>query len=54
MGKEISTFGNIETEKKNYRYETPIFLKDVDVEKVFVSIKISFGEKNYKYFIGYL
>ena len=29
-------------------------LKDVDIEKVLVSNKISFGEKNYKYFIGYL
>ena len=46
---------NIEIEKnKFYRYKTPIFLKDVDIEKVLVSNKISFGEKNYKYFIGYL
>ena len=29
-------------------------LRDVDIEKVLVSKKISFGEKNYKYFIGYL
>ena len=29
-------------------------LRDVDTEKVLVSNKISFGEKNYKYFIGYL
>ena len=29
------------------------FLKDVDIEKVLVSYKVSFGEKNYKYFIGY-
>ena len=27
---------------------------DVHIEKVLVSNKISFGEKNYKYFIGYL
>ena len=27
---------------------------DVDIEKVLVSNKISFREKNYKYFIGYL
>ena len=26
----------------------------LDVEKVLVSYKISFSEKNYKYFIGYL
>ena len=55
MGKEILTFGNIEIEKsKFYRSKTPIFLKDVDIEKVLVSNKISFGGKNYKYFIGYL
>ena len=30
------------------------FLKDVNIKKVLVSNKISFGEKNYKYFIGYL
>ena len=48
MGKEILTFGNIEIEKsKFYRSKTPIFLKDVDIEKVLVSNKISFGEKNY-------
>ena len=40
--------------KKNYRNKTPIFLKDADIEKVLVSNKISFGEKNYKYLIGYL
>ena len=54
MGQEISTFGNIEIEKnKLYRHKTPIFWGDVDTEKVLVSNKISFREKNYKYFIGY-
>ena len=49
MGKEILTFGNIEIEKnKFHRCKTPIFLKDADIEKVLVSNKISFGEKNYK------
>ena len=55
MGKEILTFGNIEIEKRNvYRYKILILLGDVDIEKVLVSNKLSFGEKNYKYFIGYL
>ena len=27
-------------------------LRDIDIEKVLVSNKFSFGEKNYKYFIG--
>ena len=30
------------------------FWGEVDIEKVLVSSKISFGEKNCKYFIGYL
>ena len=53
MGKEILTFGSIEIEQNIfYRPKTPIFLGDVDIEKVLASNKISFGEKNYKYFIG--
>ena len=28
------------------------FLEDVDIKKVLVPNKISFDEKNYKYFIG--
>ena len=40
--------------KRFYRYKTLILLEDVDIEKVLVPNKISFGEKNYKYFIGYL
>ena len=42
--------------KKNKfcRNKTLIFLKSVDIAKVLVSNKITFGEKNYKYFIGYL
>ena len=56
MGKEILTFGNMEMEKNIFFYhnKTPILLKDVDIEKVLVSKKIYFDEKNYKYFIGYL
>ena len=55
MGKEILMFGNIEIEKNKFHHHiTPIFLGDIDIEKVLVSHKISFGEKCYKYFIGYL
>ena len=55
MGKEILTFGYIEIEKnKFYCNRTSIFLKDVDIDKVLVCNKISFDEKNHKYFIGYL
>ena len=54
MGKEILTFGDIEIEKRNLLQEDPYFLKDVDIEKVLASSKIYFGDKNYKYFFGYL
>ena len=54
-GKEILTFGDIKIEKnKFYRYKTPLLSGDVDIEKVFVSNKISFGEKSCKCFIWYL
>ena len=44
--KEILTFGDFEIEKNEfYRHMTPILLKDIDIKKVLVSNKISFGEK---------
>ena len=39
--------------KKLYRHKTLILLGDIGIEKLLVSNKISLGEKNYKYFIGY-
>ena len=55
MGKEILTFSGIEIEKKKISLpQKSYFLEHVDIEKVLVSNKISSGEKNYKYFIGYL
>ena len=55
MRKDILTFGDIKIEKNEFSpNKTPIFLKDVDIERVLVCNKISFGEKNYKYFIVYL
>ena len=55
MGKEILTVDVIEIEKNKFCcHRTFILLKDVDIEKVLVSNKISFGEKNYKCFFGYL
>ena len=46
MGKEILTFGDIEFEKnKFYGNKIPVPLRNVDIEKVLVSNKISFGEQ---------
>ena len=50
MDKEIITLGDIEIEKHKFS----IFLEDVDIKSLLVSNKISSGEKDYKYFIGYL
>ena len=48
-------FGDIEIEKnKFYRYMTPSLIKDADIEKVLVSNKIFFDERNYTYFVSYL
>ena len=52
--KEILAFGNIKIIKKKTLPSSVYFLGDVDIEKVLASNKISFGEKTYKYFIGYL
>ena len=55
MGKEILSFGDTEIEKNIfYCHGSSIFLKDVDIEKILASGKIFSGEKNHKYFIGYL
>ena len=55
MDKEILTIGDIEIEKnKFYHYKSPVPLRYVDIEQVLVSNNISFGEKKYKYSIGYL
>ena len=55
MGKEILMFGHIEIEKiKFYSHKSPIFLKNIKIQKVLVSNKISFGEKSHEYVIGYL
>ena len=55
MGKEILTFGEIEIWRKKFcGNESPVFKKDVDIEKVLVSNKMSSGKKIYNYFISYL
>ena len=55
MGKDILLFGSIQIGKCKFcRHNSTIFEKDLDIEKVLVSNKISSGEKSYKYFIGYL
>ena len=56
MGKEILMFGDIEIKKhKLYRYKSPIFSEDVDIDNVLVSNKSSPGKKKiHKYSVDYL
>ena len=55
MDEEIITFDDIETEKhKSHRYKSFIFAEDLDIDDILVFNKISSGEKNHKFFIGYL
>ena len=44
----------LKLKKKNLPPWKSYFLKDVDMEKILVFNNISFGVKNYKYFIAYL
>ena len=45
VGNEILTFSNIDIEKKIAALKLLSFLKDVDIEKILVSNKISFNEE---------
>ena len=50
----ITKFGDIEIQKqKFYQYKIPISTKNIDINKIVVSCKVSFGRKGLKYFIGY-
>ena len=53
MEKIIVKFGEIEIDKqKCYQYKRPISIKNIDVNKIVVSNKVSFGTKGFKFFIG--
>ena len=54
MGKEIKKFSDIEIEKKKFAAIKVPFLEDLDIDNALVTKKVSSGDKNYEYFIGYL
>ena len=39
--------------KKNHCYRNPISIDDVDIDKILIFKNISFGKKNFKYFVSY-
>ena len=54
MEKAITNFGNIEIEKQKFhQHKRPITIKRIDINKIVVSNKVSFGKKGFKYFTGY-
>ena len=53
MEKNIK-FGDIEIQKQKYhQHKRPIYVKNIDSNKIVVFNKVFFGKKRFKYFIGY-
>ena len=53
MGKGITTSAGTEIGEQKFNcYKNPFLKKDVDIDKILISNKISSGKRNYKYFIG--
>ena len=55
MDKKNIKFGDIEIEKRKFhQHKRPISIKKkIDIDKIVVSNKVSFGKKSFRYFIGY-
>ena len=52
---ENYNFGETETEKhKFHQHKNAISIYDIDINKILVSSKVSFGKKGFRYFIGYV
>ena len=53
MEKTIIKFGDIEIEKQKFhQHKRPISIKNIDINKIVVSNKVSFGKKGFKHLIG--
>ena len=51
---KIVKFGDIETRKQNFhQHKELISIKNIDINKIIISNKISFGKNGFRYFIGY-
>ena len=51
---KIIKLGDIEIQKQKFhQHEGPISIKNIDINKIVVSNKVSFGKNGFKYFIGY-
>ena len=50
MEKTSIKFGDIEIEKQFHEHKRPISIKNIDINEIVVSNKVSFGKKGFKYF----
>ena len=51
---KIVKFGDIESGKQNFhQHKEPISIKNIDINEIIISNKVSFGKNGFKYFIGY-
>ena len=53
MDKNINFDGDDIEKYKFYQDKSPILINNVNINKIVVSNKFSFGKKDFKYFIGY-
>ena len=54
MDKRIINFDDTEIEKYNFhQHKSPILINNIDINNIVVSNRVSFGKKDFKYFIGY-
>ena len=54
MDKKIIKFDDTEIEEYEFhQYESPISTNNIDINKIVVSNKFTFGKQDFKYFIGY-
>ena len=54
MEKIILKFSDIEIEKQDFhQHKRPISIKNIDINKIVISNKVSTGKMGFKYFIGY-
>ena len=54
MDKEIIKFDGTEIEEyKFHQYKSPILINIIDINKIVVSNKFTFGKQDFKYFIDY-
>ena len=54
LDKAITKFGDTGIEKQKFhQHKRPTLINNIDINKIVVSDKVSFGKKGFRYFIDY-